>query len=229
MRFAQFASTLAVGVFWAALACAQVKMLPPTTAPTTQPAVDSARIGALIEQLGAEDFAARERASEDLRKIGKPALPALKQAARHPDPEVQTRAAELARGIENPPKPKQPAVALQPFGRAHHLNLNGAGQVRIQVQANGVNQNQQVITIINNTRDINVTENNKSVRIHEDGESLKITVTEKIDGKDVTREYKAKNAEELKKNDPEGYKVYEKYAGPQGGLNFKIDELRIEQ
>jgi WD40 repeat protein len=55
----------------------------------------------LIEQLGHDDFVKREEATKGLRKIGPPALKALKQVAKeHADAEVRSRAAELVQGIE---------------------------------------------------------------------------------------------------------------------------------
>jgi hypothetical protein len=53
------------------------------------------RAQALTEQLGELDFARREAASAELRRIGPPALPALRRAARSPDPEVASRAEAL--------------------------------------------------------------------------------------------------------------------------------------
>lgn len=51
---------------------------------------------ALVEQLGADRFADREAAAATLEKIGTPALPALRDAARSESPEVRERAAQLA-------------------------------------------------------------------------------------------------------------------------------------
>ncbi len=61
------------------------------------------RIDELIRQLGADDYAAREEATEELRKIGKPAEEALKKAAESPDAEVRSRAKDLLKELEGPP------------------------------------------------------------------------------------------------------------------------------
>ncbi len=53
-----------------------------------------------IADLGNDDFTTREKASRELRSIGRPALPALKKAKASRDPEVAARAAELADAIE---------------------------------------------------------------------------------------------------------------------------------
>jgi HEAT repeat protein len=52
------------------------------------------RLAALVEKLGSDDAAARERAAGELVAVGPPAVPALRQAARDPDGAV---AAALAR------------------------------------------------------------------------------------------------------------------------------------
>jgi YD repeat-containing protein len=53
------------------------------------------RIETLIRQVGSDDVAEREKATEELRKIGKPAVSALQKAAESKDPEVAVRARAL--------------------------------------------------------------------------------------------------------------------------------------
>lgn len=68
---------------------------------------DADRIQDLIRKLGSEDYATREQANEDLKKIGKPAREALKKAAdESSDPEVRQRAQAL---LDEPSKPEKPA------------------------------------------------------------------------------------------------------------------------
>jgi len=70
-------------------------------------AQDADRIQDLIRKLGSEDYATREQANEELKKIGKPAREALKKAAdENSDPEVRQRAQAL---LDEPPKPEKPA------------------------------------------------------------------------------------------------------------------------
>ena len=76
--------------------------------PAATPAAGSAdgaaqeqRIAALIAALGSPEFAVREKATEDLLKIGLPAVPALKEAAKSDDPEVFERAEKILTGIRN--------------------------------------------------------------------------------------------------------------------------------
>ncbi len=68
---------------------------------------EAGKIDALIQQLGSEDYAAREKATDELRKIGKPAEEALRKAAESTDPEVQSRAKALLKDFD---KPKDEAV-----------------------------------------------------------------------------------------------------------------------
>lgn len=75
-----------------ALAFAGVVALPP-------PGSGDERVPPLVKQLGAPDFHAREAATEKLKEIGEPALPAVVEAAASADPEVRTRAQGLLRTI----------------------------------------------------------------------------------------------------------------------------------
>src|SRR5207248_8750645 len=54
----------------------------------------------LVEQLADPDYRKREQATEQLRRLGPAALPALRAAADHPDPEVRRRARDLVPGLE---------------------------------------------------------------------------------------------------------------------------------
>ena len=56
----------------------------------------------LIDQLGSERFMDRERAAHELAKLGKSAWPALKEAAKSPDPEVRRRAQQLVEQVKPP-------------------------------------------------------------------------------------------------------------------------------
>jgi hypothetical protein len=60
---------------------------------------DPGRIQELIRNLGNDDIVVRERAVEELAKIGRPALKALDAAAESKDPEVKARAAQAIQKI----------------------------------------------------------------------------------------------------------------------------------
>lgn len=86
---------------WIATAAALALVSGLAAAQETDPA---GKIDALIQQLGSDDYAAREKATEELRKIGPPAREALRKAAENPDPEIQSRARALLKEIEKPEK-----------------------------------------------------------------------------------------------------------------------------
>lgn len=70
-----------------------------TEPPGSPPSVDAARIAQLIERLGADDFAAREKAQSELAQLGLEAYDALFQAQSHHDPEIALRARYLVRSM----------------------------------------------------------------------------------------------------------------------------------
>lgn len=75
-------------------------------APEKQPAQGAeglkAKVDALVKQLGSNEFDKRESATERLKKIGKPAIPALKEALKSDDAEVRSRAESLLKELESP-------------------------------------------------------------------------------------------------------------------------------
>ncbi|RME74990.1 MAG: PDZ domain-containing protein, partial [Planctomycetota bacterium] len=58
------------------------------------------KIEKLIRLLGHENFQVREKATEELKKIGKPAVPYLEKALKSKEPEVQWRARNILQHIE---------------------------------------------------------------------------------------------------------------------------------
>jgi hypothetical protein len=64
------------------------------------PACDAAKVAPLLAALGDEDPGLRDSAQKELRALGESALPHLREAARHPDPEVRGRCAVLCRALE---------------------------------------------------------------------------------------------------------------------------------
>ncbi|HEU4339282.1 MAG TPA: PDZ domain-containing protein [Planctomycetota bacterium] len=75
-------------------------------------AQDEKRIQDAIKGLGADSFEEREKATADLKKIGAPALDALKKAAEeNGDPEVRVRAKRLVDEIARPAAPPKQSRA----------------------------------------------------------------------------------------------------------------------
>src|SRR4051812_19635383 len=62
---------------------------------------DAKEIERLVKQLGSDEFKEREAASNALGKIGKPALTALRKAAKDSDLEIRSRAAKLILAMQD--------------------------------------------------------------------------------------------------------------------------------
>ena len=187
-------------------------------AATTQPTADP-QVAELIEQLADPDFRRRESAAASLEQRGKAVLPALKEAMNSDDPEIRSAAGVLVDKLENPPKPALPA------GRGIHGN---AGMIRIHGNAN-VQMKAVSSTVENGRHTINVQENDRQMTIVEDADGIVVTITEPIDGKLQTNEYKARNAEELKKNHPAAAEVYEQNARPANGIQLDARQMDVQQ
>lgn len=221
------------------------------SAPASGGAAESGDLPALIKQLDADEFSSRRDASAKLQQLGKAAIPALQQAALGDSREVTTRSLEIlekhfsggdeeakaaakaalqqiadskhmaarrAKDILNPPPPQPEQVA-----RAIRL---APGAIQIQVQAAAGNGVVRRMKIANGVKEIEVDENGQKVKILEDPQKgIEVESTEKVDGKEVTKKYAAKNIEELKKNHPDGYKLYEKHNQNQAGV--RINGLQL--
>lgn len=173
----------------------------PTTRAADPAAATPTEIKKLIAQLGDDDYKTRDAAAQRLRAIGKPALPALKEALNHPDPEVVARAQTLIKRLEVRPLP----------GPDPH-NVNGIlNATRISVREEGPN------------RVLDVTEAGRDIRISEGPDGIKMTVTGLVDGQRATEEYTAKDADQLKEDNPEAHALYERWTGGPGaaGLIFR--------
>jgi len=87
-----------------------VPLLAASLAAAGPPRITAARIvQALIRDLGADSYAAREHATATLRLIGQPARQALEKAAQSDDPEVRLRARDILRDVRLGIGPQWPA------------------------------------------------------------------------------------------------------------------------
>jgi hypothetical protein len=104
----------------AGLACLALLPVAFAAAPPP-PALRAPEIKRLIEQLGDRDYRVREQAEKRLHDEGKPALPFLRQALGHRDPEVRRRALRMVPGLENAilfaPKRISLSVRNQPMSK----------------------------------------------------------------------------------------------------------------
>jgi hypothetical protein len=213
------------------------------TAVTSAQKPSAEELAKLIAQLDAPRFADRQAASEKLAAIGKPAIGALAKAAVGDSLEVTSRSigllakllessdqatkAEARKALETIAKSNRPAAASRaqellkppaeqmPGGGGMGIGL---GNIRIGGAAFGPGGfGHRTMKIINGVKEIEAEENGKKVKIVDDPQQgISIEATTKKDGKDVTEKYQAKDAKELEKKHPEGYKLYKEYAANQG-------------
>lgn len=180
------------------------KVSPPTKiAPTTRP-VDE-KVLALIEKLGDGDPTVREEATKKLQEMGKAVLANLQEAAQSDDPEVRSRARGLIRKAERRLPPAAPARDAR-FGRS---------SVRM--------------SSTNGERTVDADDNGYRVKIRQGPAGIKLDVTGVEDGKEVTESYSAKDADELKKENPEAFALYDKYNNGNAGFGIHhVAQIQIK-
>jgi tetratricopeptide (TPR) repeat protein len=217
--------------------------------PLLEPAAD---FDALIKQLDADEFGDRQVASEKLTEAGVAAIDALKQAAEGDSREAARRAIEIltkhlggnaeelkaaakqalekiaANEQRHPIAARLAKAALNPKPDAQQLPgiQLVPGQIQIQVQAIAGGGRRVRTKIVNGVKEIEAEEDGQKVKIVDDpNNGIKLEITEKKDGKETTRKIEAKDAEDLKKQDPEAHKIYEKYA-KQNAVQIRALQLR---
>lgn len=112
-----------------------------------------------------------------------------------------------------------------PFGRGFGGPMPGGFGGRIIVNGGtlviggGGMAKTRSMSINNGVREIEASEGDKTVKIKADpAKGIKIELTDKVDGKQVSKKFEAKDVAELKKKQPEGYKLYKEYGeGGNGG------------
>jgi hypothetical protein len=148
----------------------------------------SPEIATLIRQLGDDDFHVRQKASAKLEAMGKTAIPALREARKSSDPEVHTRAEALLASIDRP--------VLGPVPQA-----SGNGSQSIST------------SFFNGIRTTDVEEPGRTTHIEESPGGIRMTVAGQLDGKPVTRTYKVKSADELRKDAPDAFALFQQFNG----------------
>ena len=110
---------------------------------------------------------------------------------------------------------------------------NGGGRIVInggQLNFGGGALRTMSVKTVNGVKEINASEDGKTVKIQDDpAKGIKVELTEKENGKEVTKKYDAKNADELKKNHPSAYEIYKKYGAeqPANGVLQGVIQLQI--
>lgn len=101
---------------------------------------DDQKAGDLIRDLGADEFAVRERAERELRKMGDAALPALREALEDKDPERALRAHRVLRDLEKKEgrseqdRRSRAWTAYRDFGRGIIFETHPDGKVELTVR-----------------------------------------------------------------------------------------------
>ena len=154
------------------------------------PKVDVEQIKRLIKDLDADDIAVRDKATDELKKTGKPALSYLEESAKSESPEVAWRSKIIINAIKkaeqkNEPQPDAPVSrkigpTIRQFGNNFSITLQGA------------------------------TPGTRSFSMSQDGSGkIAVNIIEyDKDGKQNTKTYEANSTEEFKQKYPEIAKEY---------------------
>lgn len=192
------------------------KLGPDAVEALTETAINGSREASLRAVL----ILTRHAESED-KALAKAGQEALTKVAESKTPAAASRAKvalDRINGVEKP-MPQRPVAPAQPvpgiqIGPGIQIQIQGGGaQVqRIRVQAGG-----------NGQMEIEAEENGQKVKIQRDAAGkIEMQVTEKNqEGKEETKQYSAKDEEEFKKQHPEAYKLYDKYAHRNRGIQIR--------
>ncbi len=212
--------------------------------PASAEAPSPAEIATLVEQLDADSFAERQAATDKLGEIGKPAVAALGQAALGDSLEVIVRAIDILKDLMDSDDTVTQEAARAALERVSESDRAAAARRaadalkedeakrnaaanqfrgRIQIAGAAINGARKIsVRTVNGVKTIEAEEADQKIKITDDPKAgIKMEVTSKKDGKDVTEKYEAKNAEELKKKHLEAYKIYAKYKQV-GGANIAL-------
>ncbi len=226
-------SVFAASLFISGLAFAQAAApgAGPATAPPAQTTVDPTakaentpqqqKIADLIKQLGSDDFATRDAASNELLKIGIEALPALKEALKSEDPSVQSYAEYLVPKIEGGREGRRArgnGRGQMAAGGQFGIVANRTGAADLLVARNG--RMTMNMTANNGVRTANITDGDRQVKIEEGPDGVRMSVTDNDNGKAVQKDYEAKSIEEMRKEQPDAAQIYDKYMNRGRGMGI---------
>jgi len=163
---------------------------PPVPSAKEDLKVDVEQIKRLIRDLDADDITVRDKATDELKKIGKPALAYLEESVKSNSPEVAWRSKIIINAIKKAEQQKEPrpddsttskiGPTLKQFGNRFNIIINGASP------------------------------GTKSFSMSQDSSGkITVNITEyDKDGKQNTKTYEANSPEEFKQKYPEIAKEY---------------------
>lgn len=226
--------------------------------PATPAAAATGEVAKLIKQLDADQFTERQAASDKLQAMGKAVIEALVGAATGESLEATVRAIEilkkfhdagdaatkeaakaalekLAKGshVEAARRAQEALPSTAPPGQIGNRIFIAGGGIQVAVAGAAFGAGRRVsVRHANGVKTIEGSEGEEKVKIVEEAnKSIKMEVTTKKNGKEVTDKYEAKDTDDLKKKDAKAYEIYQKYAqnalGAAGGIGFAPVARRI--
>ena len=204
------------------------------------------KIARWIQQLDANEFAARSEASRNLQQMGPVACPALAEAAVGESRERRMRALEILgqhfqdgdaatkeaakealdkiASSDHEASARRAKELLEPKPEQPNVILPNIAPAQMQIRINAIAQaggGVQRIQVNNGVRQMETEDGQRKVKITDDpNKGIEVEITQKKDGKENTEKFQAKNAEELAKKDPEVHKLYQKMQN-MGGVQIQ--------
>jgi uncharacterized protein YxeA len=170
---------------------------------TAERSVDE--IKRLIRDLDSDDINVRDEATEELKKIGRPALPYLEEATKSDSPEVAWRSKIIIRTIEREERKKQAGKEESPDERKIGPALRNFPN-RFSITIQGAKPGTKSFSFSQDTSG-----------------KITVTITEyDKDGKEKTQTYTANSTEEFKQKYPDIAKEYGI------GVQIEIPDIDIE-
>ena len=194
-------------------------------------ALGAAALPALERAAKGESLEVTTRAIELLKKLLDSAEASTRADARQALQRLaksdRPKASRLAQDVLEVKEQEDAQNALQ---TANRQRFGGGIQIRQLGVGMGVAQiapgmNAQRIRIQNNNggREISIEEGDRKVKINDgNGQPIKIEITKKVNGKDLTEKYEAKDVDELKKKHPEAYKIYKGWENQGNPLGMQV-------
>jgi len=192
-------------------------------------AIGRPAISELAKAAVGESLEANVRAIELLAKFLESSDAATKEAAKAALETIAKSDRQAAAGrakdaLSAEESQRNPQNAPQGQGQIGQIIV---GARPIQIGPGGFTQ--KSVKVVNGVKQIDVSGGGKTIKINDSPkDGIKIEVTKKNkEGKEETEKYEAKDAAELKKKQPEGYKIYKEH-GDDAVRAFGIAQMQIQ-
>lgn len=204
----------------------------------------SEQTASLIKQLDADESEVREKASRRLAEIGKSAIPALTDTVLNGRPEPSHRAFNiLAKHFESKDKATKAAATaalesivekgrLAQASKAEAVLESPSQQGPFRILGGRIlPQGAKKVTAktVNGVKEIEAEEADRKVKIKDDPKNgIEMEITTSKNGKETTKKYKAKSADDLKKNHPDAHDTYEKYTKAPVRIPIQVRGINLQ-